>query len=277
MGMKIKKIINNNVVITNDDMKNELIVIGRGIGFQKRHGDIIEKSKIEKYFSSSNVNPSQFEKLVKEIPYEMIKIADEIISFAKHKLGKELNKNVYITITDHLNFAVERNKSNIFFQNALLWEIKRFYQQEYQIGCKALEIIEEQLGVKLAEDEAGFFALHIVNAEMNGEMNKSIQTTGIIKDIINIVKYFYNKDVNQETLAYERFVTHIKFFIQRAVNNEMYPPEDSEFCKIVFNKYKKAFHCAQKIQEYIRIKLNYEVPVAEMMYLTIHIERTFGN
>jgi len=275
--MKIKKIINNNVVSTLDDFDNELVVMGRGIGFQKHDGDEIDKSRVEKYFSMSNVNASQFEKLVKEIPYEMIKVADEIISYAKRQLHRELNKNVYITVTDHLNFAIERHKNNISFQNDLLWEIKRFYQKEYQIGCKALEIIKEQLGIELLEDEAGFFALHIVNAEMNSEMQKSIKVPGIIKDVVSIVKYYYNLEVDENTLAYERFITHIKFFIQRAVKNEMYPPEDGEFCKIVFEKYQKAYSCAQRIREYIWIKLNYEVPDAEMMYLTIHIERVFGN
>lgn len=169
--MKIKKIINNNVVATLDDFDNELVVMGRGIGFQKHEGDLVDKSKVEKYFAMSNVNASQFEKLVKEIPYETIKTADEIITYAKQQLKRELNKNIYITVTDHLNFAIERHKKNIKFQNDLLWEIKRFYQKEYQIGCQALEIIKEQLGVDLSEDEAGFFALHIVNAEMNGEMH----------------------------------------------------------------------------------------------------------
>lgn len=275
--MKIKKIINNNVVATLDDFDNELVVMGRGIGFQKHEGDVIDKKKVEKYFAMSNVNASQFEKLVKEIPYETIKTADEIITYAKKELKRELNKNIYITVTDHLNFAIERHKNNINFQNDLLWEIKRFYQKEYQIGCHALEIIKEQLGIELLEDEAGFFALHIVNAEMNGDMQQSIKAPKIIKDVVRIVTYYFNEEIDESTLAYERFITHMKFFIQRAVKNEMYPPEDGEFCKIVFNRYKKAYNCAQKIREYIWLKLKYDVPDAEMMYLTIHIERVFGK
>lgn len=52
----------------------------------------------------------------------------------------------------------------------MLWEIKRFYKQEYSIGTKALEIIKDDFEVSLPKDEAASIALHIVNAELNEDM-----------------------------------------------------------------------------------------------------------
>ena len=41
-------------------------------------------------------------------------------------------------------------------KNALLWDIRRFYKEEYQIGVWSLDLIEEKFKVRLPEDEAGF-------------------------------------------------------------------------------------------------------------------------
>ncbi|SEW39546.1 BglG family transcription antiterminator LicT [[Clostridium] fimetarium] len=272
--MRIIRILNNNVVSSLDEKNNEIVVMGKGIGFQKKQGEEIEDAKIEKIFRMPHTNASQFERLVEEMPYEQVKVADEIIGYAKDTLGKKLNKNIYITLTDHLNFALERQKQGITFQNALLWEIERFYNIEFQIGCKAIEIIKERLNVELTKDEAGFFALHIVNAEMDiGDMHQAMEMPGIIKDILNIVKYTFGIEIDENTLSYERFITHLKFFVQRAVTNQCYPTDDEEFVKSQINKFPQAYGCAVRIKEYMQKKMKYDTGEEELMYLTMHISR----
>lgn len=48
--MKIHKILNNNVVCTKKENETEVVLMGRGLGFQKKVGDTIDESKIEKTF-----------------------------------------------------------------------------------------------------------------------------------------------------------------------------------------------------------------------------------
>src|SRR5699024_3117402 len=96
---------------------------------------------------------------------ERAQISADIISFAKSNLNLKLNQSIYVTLTDHINFAIERFEQGINLQNALLWEIKRFYPHEFDLGRYALELVKERIGVELPEDEAGFIALHFVNAE----------------------------------------------------------------------------------------------------------------
>jgi len=272
--MKIIRILNNNVVSSLDEKNSEIVVMGKGIGFQKKNGDEIEETKIEKIFRMPHNNASQFERLVEEMPYEQVKVADEIIAYAKDMLGKKLNKNIYITLTDHLNFALERKVQGITFQNALLWEIERFYNMEFQIGCKAVEIIKERLGVELTKDEAGFFALHIVNAEMDiSDMHHAMEMPGIIKDILNIVKYTFAIEIDENTLSYERFITHLKFYVQRVVTNQCYPSDDEDFIKSQINKFPEAYGCAVRIKEYMQKKMQYDTGEEELMYLTMHISR----
>lgn len=89
---------------------------------------------------------SEFEHLVKEIPYEHTKLADEIIVYVKQVLGQKLRKNLYLTLTDHLSFAIDPQKNRIPLHNALLWETEKFYNKEYQIDLKALKMVKDRIG-----------------------------------------------------------------------------------------------------------------------------------
>ncbi len=216
---------------------------------------------------------SKFEKLVEEIPYEYVSYTDEIVREATETLGMELNKNIYITLTDHLHFAIERYRRNITFQNALLWEIKRFYSREYEVGLKAVELLKEREGVALSVDEAAFIALHIVNAEMDINLSRTLSVPGMIKDLLNIVRYTFHVDLDEEGLSYERFVTHLKFFIQRTLKRQCYPTEELELYELYRKKAPKSYECAKKIKKYMEEKTDTEVTDEEMMYLTVHISR----
>ncbi|MCI9600144.1 MAG: PRD domain-containing protein [Lachnospiraceae bacterium] len=271
--MKIAKIMNNNVVSALDEGNREIIVLGKGIGFQKHNGDLIDEVKVEKIFRLSEPARSKFEKLVEEIPYEYVSYTDEIVREATETLGMELNKNIYITLTDHLHFAIERYRRNITFQNALLWEIKRFYSREYEVGLKAVELLKEREGVALSVDEAAFIALHIVNAEMDINLSRTLSVPGMIKDLLNIVRYTFHVDLDEEGLSYERFVTHLKFFIQRTLKRQCYPTEELELYELYRKKAPKSYECAKKIKKYMEEKTDTEVTDEEMMYLTVHISR----
>lgn len=275
--MKILKVINNNVASAYDENGKEIVVMGKGIAFQKKSGDKLDENLIEKKYSLPDESTSQFEALVKDMPYEHITTASRIISYASKILPNRLNKNIYITLTDHLNFAVERMKREIPVENALLWEIKRFYPVEFQIGLKALEVIQEDLGISLSEDEAGFFALHIVNAEMDGDMHKTMDLPQIIKDVTNIVNYTFGTIPDESNLYFERFVTHLKFFLERALKGIEYENNNDEFNDMVRNQFPESHRCALRIRSYLRARLHCEVSDEEITYLTMHIQRIMNT
>ena len=274
--MTIKKIFNNNAALATDEQGNEVIYTGCGICFQKKCGDELDESKIEKTFVMEKAN-EQFMKLVSELPYEEIQVADEIIKYAASHLNKRLCNNIYITLTDHLGFAVERSKTGTVLKNKLLWEIKKYYGPEFVIGRHALEIIKDRLGVELPEDEAGFFALHIVNAELDGNIHHTMETPEVIDDIVNIVRFTYKTDLDEQSLSYERFITHLKYFLQRAENKIYYQPADGELFEIVTKKYPEAYKCASRIKSYMEAKYPEEITDEEMLYLTVHISRITGR
>ncbi|MCG8710070.1 transcriptional antiterminator BglG [Brenneria sp. 4F2] len=272
--MKIAKILNNNVVTVIDENNNESVVMGRGLGFKKHIGDSLDESLIEKVFAlKSGELTSRLRELLSEIPLEVITTADKIISLAKERLPGKLQNSVYISLTDHCNFAIERHKQGVNIRNELLWEIKRLYQKEFLVGLDALDIIEQRLSVRLLEDEAGFIALHLVNAQLDSEMPEVIHITRVMQEILNIVKYQLNLDYDEQALSYHRFVTHLKFFAQRLIGKNTVFSDDESLHDVVKEKYQLAYFCAEKIQTHIEHQYQYRLTKEELMFLTIHIER----
>jgi len=271
--VKIAKVINNNVISVIEGGQ-ELVIMGRGIAFQKRPGDDVDEGKIEKVFKLENKDmTSKFKELLYEVPPEYVNVTEEIIQYAKQQLGKKLNDVIYISLTDHIHFAIERQRQGMQIVNPLLWEIKRIYKEEFQIGQKALQMIQDRLGIELPEDEAGFIAMHIVNAELNEEMGDIVTMTKIIQDILTIVKYHFKIQLDEESLNYFRFLTHLKFFAQRLMNKTLLNNEERDLYELVKQKYREAYACTEKIKEYIQKTHHDTLTAEEELYLTIHIDR----
>ncbi|GEN55853.1 transcription antiterminator LicT [Halolactibacillus alkaliphilus] len=274
--MKVKKIINNNIVQSTDEFGKDVLVIGKALGFKKKPGDAIDQTLIEKVYTSNKDMPTnKLTELLAKVELEHVQVANEIINFAKASLGKKLSENIYLTLTDHIDYAIERYQNGLPIKNALLWEIKRFYNHEFLIGKEALNIIDSKLGIKLPEDEAGFIALHIVNAELDmSKVSEVSEMTKIIQNILNIIKYHYKIDLDEYSLNYERFITHLKFFIHRLYRGvELESDKDAGFLFILKERYKEEYQCALKIREYIMKEFHRDLKEDEMIYLTIHIRR----
>ena len=57
--MVIHKILNNNLILSRDGQGHEVIVKGCGIAFQKKKGQQVEESRIEKIFTAENAQISK--------------------------------------------------------------------------------------------------------------------------------------------------------------------------------------------------------------------------
>ncbi|TGY43472.1 PRD domain-containing protein [Clostridium sartagoforme] len=275
--MRIDKILNNNAIVVKEGNK-EKIVMGCGLAFKKKVGDEVPEDKVDKTFLLSNKDISnKFQELVSDIPMEYIELAERIIVLAKTQLGKKLNESIYLSLVDHIYTAVKRYLEGVEVKNALLWEIKRFYKEEYPIGLKALDMIEEEFKVRLPDDEAGFIALHIVNSQMDGndkEIKRTYKITKVIQEISNIVKYNFKITFNEDSVYYYRFISHLKFFADRLFTEKTFNDENNDdLFEIIKNKYKSSYECVEKISKFINEKYDYTVSDEEKLYLTIHIER----
>ena len=270
----IEKVINNNIISAYEKSGAEVIVMGRGIGFKKKQGEVVPADQISKIFRiKSRTLTEQFKELLANMPLERVRISDEIISHAKDHLKLKLNQSIYVTLTDHINFAIERVSQGIEPQNALLWEIKRFYPQEFQLGIYALELIQDRLDILLPEDEAGFIALHFVNAEYGTDIRDAVKFPDQMQAIVDIVERDLGILLDESSLHYERFMTHIKFLIQRIYRKELLFSEDRELSLLMQRKYPREYQCSVKVAEYIMQATGSRLSEEEIMYLSVHIRR----
>ncbi|EOH94870.1 BglG family transcription antiterminator LicT [Enterococcus pallens] len=273
--MQIQKILNNNVVIATDSKNNEIVVMGRGLAFQKKVGDEISEECIDKKYRLANNELSQkLQELLEDVPVTYLELANDIIEDAKKVLKDPLSDLLYISITDHLYSAIQRVKSGVRLRNLLLWDIKRFFPEEFAIGKKAVAKIEKKYRIDLGEDEAGNIALHLVNAQTEADNENVYELTELMQEIIQITSYYFKVQFEEDSVYFYRFTTHLRFFASRIMsNNQLSDETDDELLLIIQKKYKNAYQCVEKIAEFIQKKYHYPMSNDEKLYLTIHIAR----
>ena len=272
--MIINKVLNNNVVTIINENDEEAVVMGRGLAFQKKKGDEIDESKIEKIFVLENKSINKkLLTLVNDIPAKYLEIAEDIIKYAEDKLGKKLNENIYLTLTDHISFAISRAEKNLEIKNAMLWDIKRLHKEEFDVGIHALRVIKENLNFDLPEDEAASIAMHILNGELDQEIPEIVDMIKLIEEILKMVKYHFNIEFDEESINYYRFVTHLKFFTQRLSSGRYYEDNDNDLFDMIKLKYPKSYECTKRIEGFVKQKYNTQLTKEEMLYLIIHTAR----
>lgn len=273
--MEIVKVMNNSLVFVKNDDNNEIIVMGKGIGFMKKAGEFIDSSKIEKIFTLKDDEAKKnYFRAMEDVSSEYVDVTNDIVKYASDILNCKLNDNVFISLIDHISFAIERFNKNISLQNRLLWEVKKFYPNEFKVGIYAVNKINDVLGVKLPEEEAGNIAFHIVNAQTeNSEMENTILMIKMMKDILNIIKYHLDVNLDKESLNYSRFITHLQFFLQRVIEGKVADSKNSFILTQVESQYPEKVNCARSIKNYVEKLLNIEVGDDEILYLAMHIIR----
>ncbi|WP_295496633.1 BglG family transcription antiterminator LicT [uncultured Streptococcus sp.] len=276
--MQIEKILNNNVVqaIDNDV---EYIVMGKGLGFQKKVGETVDKEKIEKTFVLENPETeAEWTRVYVDLSDDEMQVFLNIITFAEAVLQTKFEPSFFIALADHLHYAIERSREGISLQNPLAWEIRKFYPREYEIGKQALRLIANDLEVELADDESASVALHFVNAQKDtGLHEKDRQLTQIVVGISEIVRLHFGCDLEEESFSYNRFITHLQYLAQRIVSGVSGGKNDAFLYEQVKVNYPESFICTQKIVTYIKSSYAFELSLDEQVYLTIHIQRLRDN
>lgn len=275
----IKKVYNNNVILAfENSSKKEVILTGCGIGFGKKPNDTIDDSKIEKKFVIQDNNfESKVNKLASEIPEEVFAVSSAIIEYAEKNLNTTLDEYIYISLTDHIYFALKRYKENLPIKNELLYELRRIHKKEYEIGKWAIEYINKTFNVNFLIDEAGFIAMHIINANYRESTNKSCLIMNIINQILDIIKNYYSIEFIEDEINFDRLLTHLKFFAKRLIDKtESIDTNNNGLLEIVKVQYKESYDCVKQIKSFIEENYIYKVNDDEVLYLILHINRVIS-
>ena len=212
MQYTVKKPINNNILRVVDSTGCELIVTGRGLGFGVKPGYKIEAETVEcSYRMTSPAVQQKLVELLERIPYEHLLLTDELVETIRQRLKYPLNESLLITLADHISFAIQRSEQGIRFSNPLMTSIREFYPEEYHLGMECLATIRQRFHADLSDDEGGFIALHIVNAELNTTMSVVNDVTRFVDGCVQVVEYFYNCHFDRDALDFSRFTVHLRF------------------------------------------------------------------
>ena len=211
--------------------------------------------------------------MVREISEKYLETAGKVVISARNA-GLKVRDTLYVTLTDHINSAVERYQNGISLKNMMRHEIRKFYPQEYRIGCQAIEWIEKKTGIDLGEDEAGFIAMHIVSSEFEtSEVSDVQKITELINAIIKIVKMHFKIDFDEDSVSYQRFLTHLKFFSARVMDGEVYQDSMEEIYRAMVVQNSRAYTGVEKVAQFIEKQYGYRLSIDEELYLLIHIKR----
>lgn len=273
--MRVVKVLNNNYILVEDAGGKEFIVMGKGLRFLNQVGEELKRENIQKIFELRSKKAVQsWQQLLESIPEEKAEAIQAAIVLADEALPEKFNEEIYITLFDHLIFALERLEKQVVLQNRLLWEVKQFYPKEFALGKSMIEYLNRRLNIELPEEEAGNIAFHLVNAQTeNPDMEQTILAVRMMKDISNIVQISFPNRIKTESIHYTRFVTHMQFFLQRVLEHKMLSETEQSIFEQVIAEYPKSYLCANRIRDYIQKTRKIDISQEELLYLTIHIAR----
>ena len=276
--MRIKKVINNNILCAVDEKGREMIVTGRGLGFKRKVGERIDSGLVEKiYHMEGKAEQRKLRELCEQIPMEHLRLTQDLIEYIRGQLATALNESLLITLADHISFAIKRKQEGIDFSNPLQGAIMCYYPAEYRLGQHCLRVIREQTQTDLSESEAAFIALHIVNAELNTNMTDMYDITRLIEGTLAVVEYYYQRTFDRESLDFSRFAVHLRYFAQRLFQGQAIADSgdenDAMFRQMIARSCKQHYTCAQCIGEYVLNTYHKELSEEELIFLTIHLKR----
>ncbi|MDR2748051.1 MAG: PRD domain-containing protein [Treponema sp.] len=268
---------NNNIVLA-DDRGQEVIVLGKGIGFQAIPGAEINMALVEKVFiPQDTLHITNYADTLSDLAYEYMLLASRIVDYGKERLRLRLNPSIVVALADHLSVAFLRLDQKIDVQTPLQWEIRHLYSEEYKIGLRALEIIRQERQALFPESEAASIALHFVNAELgSSHMPTTFKIVTIIGDIMRIVEQHFNIALDEESLDFMRFINHVRNLIVEYIAvpvRDKAPKEDDELYDLVVTRHQGVAECCKRICAYLREKHGLCLYKNDVSFLAMHITK----
>ena len=269
----VKKALNNNVLIASDDEGQGVVLIGKGIGFNRKKNDTITEDAIEKLFVLRNEREqANYIKLLPQVDEAVLKTIIESINIIQARSNTPLHEKVHVALTDHTAFAITRLLKGMAIKNPFLKETKALYPAEYEIAADVVDYINQSLQVELPEGEIGFIALHIHSAITDkaiADLNKYSQ---LLTKLINVIEDQLEIQIDRESIHYLRLVRHLRYTIERITNNE-FIEEPEKIANLLKTEYPVCYNLAWKLIKIMQQTLNTSVYDGEVVYLTMHLQR----
>jgi transcriptional antiterminator len=269
----VKKGLNNNVMIADHPKFGEVILIGKGIGFNRKKGDLIEEGQAEKMFVlKDEKEQANYIKLLPFVENDLHEAIISSIELIKKRTDSQLNEHIHVALTDHLMFAASRMATGLEFKNPFLVETKTLYPTEFEIAKDVVQLFKDKSGIKLPEGEIGFIALHIHSAVMNRNLSDVNRHSQLVTKLVQMIEENLDIVIDKEGIDYTRLVRHMRFTIER-VNNGEKVDEPEKFATLLKEEYPVCYNLSWKLIKVMQQTLKKQVCDAEAVYLTMHLQR----
>ena len=274
MKLKIIKIFNNNSIAALSDELGDIILTGSGIGFQKKIGDLVDESRIEKTYIFKEKVEKRIRRGINDIESIYYEITSLLVSKATEQLNTQFYGEIFLAISDHIAFAIKRKKEKIDLPNVVLSETKAIYKNEYQLGLWTIKLIKEKIGIQLEEAEAGYIALHLVNFSTKNSSQNTSKIVNFVRDVIEVIGQTMNVQLELDSINYARLSTHLKFLAERVFRNDVENNIDTtENIRDMLKENMRLSLCINRIKKRIENKYHYLLTPDEQTYLCIHIKK----
>lgn len=268
---RIKKVLNHNtVIVICSETNQEYMIMGKGVGFNKKVNENIEAKPEDTVYSlQESTERGDVKHLIKSLSPVCMEIADEVLDEAERVFGK-IDRSILFPMADHLEYAVKRVKNHEQISNPLTEDIRVLFHMEFKVAQCAEPILKEKLGVQIDQHEIGYIALHIHAAIEDEEISQTMQMARAVRECISLVETEIGRPIDVMSLSYNRLMNHIRYMVARAINEEQLKVNLNDYMRI---KFPQAFQMAQTICAQIERNLNCQLSEVEIGYFAMHIER----
>lgn len=267
--MIIIQVLNNNVVMADDSVKGEVIAVGSGIGFHAKRGQNIDDSKVQKVFVCGT--NKRIIELMDQITPAVLEVTELISVYADEKYEIKIGNEVFFLLVDHINYAVKRLQEGLQLDNPFLLEIKQYFPNEYDIGLYARELIIDMCGVKIPDEEIGYISMHMIASEYHQERRIVSKVFEVMDTSVSYIRNRYLGEFQEDSLAYNRLVTHIKFFAQRYANNKENQKSDRLLDSTINGLFREESECINGLSTILEEKFGRPVTQSEKNYIALHL------
>lgn len=276
MGVNIKKgivikALNNNMVLIKEQGV-EKILLSKGIGFNKKFGDILEDNlEVDKVFSiEDKKNQENLKEVYNRVDGEFVAICEEALAEISEELGEELNETIHIGLIDHLAIAMKRLKNKEQINNPFIVEIETLYSVEFEMAKKIVNKLQDKYEIDFPEGEIGFITLHIHSARNGKMLSNSIKYSYLSNKIIIYIEEKFNSKIDKRSLDYARFLSHVRFTIERVLTDTVLK---NDLTEIIKKSYPISYEIAEGASKIIEETLDKKVYDDEVAYIAMHVER----
>lgn len=269
----VRKSLNNNVLIARDASDEEVVLIGKGIGFHHKKSDSINESDVEKLFVlRSKQQQKHYKDLLTHIDDQTLSTIISSLEMIRAKSNRDLSEHVHVALTDHLLFAINRLLRGLSVKNPFLTETKALYPFEYDIAAEVVDFINQSIEINLPEGEVGFIALHVHSAMTNKNVSDINAYSQLITKLVDQIEIQLKIKIDRESVDYIRLVRHIRYTIERVVQGEVVK-EPEKIASLLKEEYPICYNLSWKLVKIMQQTLKKQVYDAEAVYLTMHLQR----